>query len=112
MMCGCDMEGNCEWCDHGECMTKDSSSSWLQKANKPIAAKNPHAPKAAFVHMQKRAKKAAAKKLRQLKQRRSQKSEAFGKLMKHKIAQKGKPGKRGGKKDDSSDEPPCDAEVE
>merc|ERR1719231_1664618 len=54
MMCGCDLEGNCEWCDHGACMAGEydfdssaydsssssiyssSSSSWLQKAQKSI----------------------------------------------------------------------------
>lgn len=31
MMCGCDLEGNCEWCDHGACMAGEydySSASW------------------------------------------------------------------------------------
>merc|ERR1719161_1513007 len=98
MMCGCDLQGNCEWCDHYACMT--GGPALVQKANKTMTSKNPLAPKAAFAQMQKKAKKAVAKKLRQQKKQRDSKTEAFGKLMKHKVAQKGRPGKRGGKDDD------------
>jgi len=114
MMCGCDLEGNCEWCDHGECMAREGppeGPNGLLQSKKTMSRKNPNAPKAAFAHMKTRARKAVAKKLRQQKQFRAKKADAFAKLMKHK-----KPDRRGGSKpsDSSSSDssgPPCDGEV-